>query len=166
MSSLADEVRVTMLLADYASVDAANKLQILGGGWQVATVLPNGMTAPQYLVVLIEVPSGRVGEEFAVGVSLHDERTGTVVELPGPGGQPGVALRVQQLSKADRPVAPGVRFPLDYPGRVQAILAFPDGLPLPPSGFFSWRLEVDGNHVEHWCLPFVTGGPPPAPVVG
>lgn len=172
--SLAQEIRAILLLADYAAADASGKLNILGGGWQIANLLARGMTGPQHLLAIIDVPSRYLGEEFAISLSLFDELSGTVVRIappPAPGAAPQEdaekqAMRVQQLVKAEKPDVPGVRLPPDFPGRIQTVLGFPDGLPLPPNGQFSWRLEVDGTHLKHWRAHFITTGPPPPPVIG
>jgi hypothetical protein len=176
--SLAQELRVTLVLADYANTDASGKVNLIGGGWQITNIMPNGMTGPQYLLTLIDVPARHLGEEFATGWSLFDEKTGSVVRMPaappgqvvppGPSGlgAPTQALRVQQLVKAEKPSIPNLHLPPDFQGRIQTILAFPEGLPLSPNGQFSWRLEVDGTHLKHWRVTFITAGPPPPPVIG
>lgn len=156
-----------MMLADYANVDAAGKLNILGGAWTISNILPGGLSAPQTLAIVLDVPPKYVGEEFALGIALYDERLGSVVKVPDEGGDPaGSAIRVQQLVRAEKPMIPGLRLPTDFYGRVQTVLAFPTGLPLAPNGEYAWRLEVDGTHRKAWRVHFITSGPPPAPVLG
>jgi hypothetical protein len=56
-----------------AAVDAGNKLNILGGGWEVTGVLPEtGPTAPCALVVVTEFSATHAGEAYSFEVSLHN----------------------------------------------------------------------------------------------
>src|SRR6059058_1416369 len=128
--SVGEEARAALILADYANTDAAQKLNLLGGGWQVTGIMPSGLTAPQALVAGIEVPERYVGEEFPVSLALVDE-AGEPVKAPGPSGTVE-AIRIAQLVKAERPNVPGVLLHGKVWSRVQVVLNFPGGLPLRP----------------------------------
>lgn len=153
-----------MLLADYAAVDAAQKINMLGLGWQVTGLQATGYSPGHTVVVLISVPSGYVGESFALSLSLRDS-TNEIVQLPGPAGalQP---FRLQQLAKVERPNVAGVHLPADLPGHIQLVLNLPQGLPLPAGRLYRWVLEIDGNTNPQWETGFFVAGPPPPTVLG
>ncbi|WP_405070419.1 hypothetical protein OG558_12750 [Kribbella sp. NBC_01510] len=164
--SIFSECRAVVLLADYAVADSGGKLNILGAGFTITAVQPTtGLTAAQYVVVMVDVPPRYVGEDFPLGVELRDEATGQTVVMPGPTGNPD-ALRVQQLVRAEPPQIAGVYLPTSLWSRVQLVLAFPNGLPLQPGGEYHWRVEVEAQHRQGWSAHFLVAGPPPPPVFG
>lgn len=162
-NSVADSVRVAVVLADFANADSAGKANILGAAWSFTGLLPNGLTPAQALVVLIEVAPQHLGEQFAVSCTLVNE-AGDPVMMPGPTGELQ-ALRVQQLVHAETPRVPGVVLPSSLPGRTQVILNLGIGLPIPP-GLYRWVVEVDGNANPQWGTTFCVAAPPPSPVIG
>ncbi|MGH9293719.1 MAG: DUF6941 family protein [Acidimicrobiales bacterium] len=162
--TVANDARVSLLLADFANADATGKLNVIGGKWQVTSLLPTGLTQPMSLVVLIALPANHHGEQFAWGVSLHDE-AGEVVSLPGPNGEPQ-AMRIQQVSKLETPDVRGVVLPSAHlPCSLQLVMNFPTGLLLSP-GAYLWKVEIDGNSNPLWQVEFFVAGPPPRPVLG
>ncbi len=163
--SVSESAHVVVLLADYINVDAAGKVNALGAGFLISPLQPSGLTAPQHLAVLVDVPSRHAGQEFALSVELRDDTLDTAVQVPGPTGKME-ALRVQQLVRGDRPSIPGLYLPDTMPVRVQLTLGFVQGLPLAPGKFYSWRAEVDGQHRQAWRARFHVPGPPPPPVFG
>jgi hypothetical protein len=164
VSGISDNARVKVLLADFANQDAVGKVNLIGANWSITGIQPPGMTPPQTLVVLVDVPSRFHGEDFALSMTLFDD-AGDPVDVPGPTGemQP---LRVQQLVRAERPVIPGANVPPDAPGSVQVILNFGGGIPLSSGRTYYWRVEIDTNTNPQWETSFYVVGPPPAPVVG
>jgi hypothetical protein len=161
--SIGEEARAQLILADYANADAAQKLNLLGGGWQVTGITQSGLTAPQALVAAIEVPERYAGEEFPISISLVDE-AGESVKVPTPSGTIE-ALRIAQLVKAERPNVPGILLHGKVWSRVQVILNFSGGLPLRPGESYTWRLEVGGHHDPQWRASFYVAAPP-QPVLG
>jgi hypothetical protein len=162
--SLADEARVSLMLADFANADATGKLNIIGGGWQVTARLSTGMTPPICVIARVEVPASHYGEQIAWSMSLLGE-AGDVVSLPGPSGELQ-ALRIQQLAKVEKPNVPGLFLPPNsLRSQVQVVLNFSGGLLLAP-GAYSWLFEIDGNEEPHWNIEFVVLGPPAQPVIG
>jgi hypothetical protein len=161
--SVGEEARASLILADYANADAVQKLNLLGGGWQVTALTQAGLTPPQALVAAIEVPERYAGTEFPISVSLLDE-TGGQVKVPTPSGNPE-ALRIAQLVKAERPNVPGVLLHGKVWSRVQVILNFPGGLPLSAGQSYTWSLEIDGHHNPQWRTAFYVAAPP-QPVMG
>jgi hypothetical protein len=164
VTEISENARVKVLLADFANQDAAGKVNLLGANWLVTAIQPTGMTPPQTLVVLVDVPSRFHGEDFAVSVTLLDE-AGQPVNVPGPTGEMQ-RLRVQQLLRAERPVIPGANVPPKVSGRVQVILSFNAGIPLAPGRQYRWRVEIDGNTNPQWEANFYVVGLPPEPVIG
>jgi hypothetical protein len=160
--TITDDARVSIILADYANQDAVQKINILGGGWQITAVGPNGLTAEQAVVVFIEVPPQYRGDQFAAGLSLVNE-AGDPVQFPGPDGQLQ-ALRIQQLVRVDPPVTPGVHIPGHVPSRAQLVTRLGNGLPLAPGQLYTWIFEIDGNPKA--SISFFVAGPPPGPVIG
>jgi len=156
---------VRILIADYIGVDAAGKLNIIGGGWTICGVQPNGLTVPHYLAVLVDIPHGHLGEDFALEIVLHDLTTSQIVQVAGPTGS-SEAMRISQLYKVDPPQAgPGVYVPSDMFSRVQAVIGFAGGIPLTPGHRYAWRAKIDGED-RGSETEFLVAGPPPAPVFG
>jgi|ERR1019366_1309538 hypothetical protein len=161
--SVGEEARASLILADYANMDAAGKLNLLGGGWQVTALTQTGLTPAQALVASIEVPERYAGTEFPISLTLLDE-AGDQVKIPGPSGNME-ALRIAQLVKAERPNVPGVLLHGKVWSRVQVILNFSGGLPLRPGQSYSWSLEINSYHHPQWGASFYVAAPP-QPVLG
>ncbi len=161
--SIGEEARAYVILADYANTDAAQKLNLLGGGWQVTGITPTSLTPPQALVAVIEVPERYIAEEFPISIALVDE-AGEPVKVPTPSGTIE-ALRIAQLVKAERPNVQGVLLHGKVWSRMQVIINFAGGLPLRPGMSYTWKLEIDGHHNDQWCASFYVAAPP-QPVMG
>ncbi len=159
MTELSENARVAVLLADFANQDPANKINLLGANWNIAAVQPTGMTPPQAIVVFVEVPSRFHGTDFTVSIALLDE-AGNAVDVPRPEGQVE-PLHVEQAFRAERPKIVGIDAPADLPCRVQMILNFVVGVPLPPGGLYRWHVEVDDTANPQWEASFYIGQPEP-----
>lgn len=165
MSEVADAATVRLLIADYASVDAAGKLNVIGGGIAALGFLPNvGQTSPFALVVWITVPPEHYNADCAVEIVLEDS-AGNPVSLPGPVGEAQV-VRVGQAVRFEEPkLLPGVpRYTLR--SRTQWVLAFSTGLPLPVGQRYVWRAKIDHQTRDDWTEEFVLPGLTPGPVLG
>lgn len=163
--ALRDDTHVVVLIGDYIGVDANGKINVVGGGWTTAGVRTTGLSAPHHLAILIDVASGHVGEDFTLTVQLHQADSGEPVAVPGPAGAPE-AIRVQQLCRIEPPRSqPGIYVPSTMFSRLQLVVGFPNGLPLPP-GHYSWRAELNGEGCRDWRADFLIAGPPPPPVEG
>jgi hypothetical protein len=160
--SIADDATVSIVLADFANEDVSKKINMLGAGWQLTGLGPNGVTAEAAIVVLVQVPSQYRGQQFAIGLTLLNE-AGDPVSFPSPSGEP-MPLRIQQLCNVDPPVVPGIHVPNHVPSSVQIVLRLGNGLPLPPNQLYTWSFEIDGNKKSR--LSFYVAGPPPGPVLG
>jgi len=161
--SIGEEARACIILGDYANADAAGKLNLLGGGWQVTRLTQAGLTGPLALVALIEVPPQYAGTEFAVSLTLLGE-AGEQVKVPTPTGSYD-ALRIAQLVKAEIPNVPGVLLHGKVWSRVQVILNFANGLPLQAGQAYSWKLDIEGSDNDQWRANFMVAGLP-QPVIG
>lgn len=162
---LSDDARVTIILADYLGIDAGGKLNALGAGFSLTGLQPNGMTAPQHIGVLVDLPARYAGQDCTVSVELRDVALASAVKLPGPSGE-SEAMRLQQIMKVDPMQLPGVYLPSDLPTRLQMVVAFQNGLPLALGRSYQWRVEIDGRHRKGWVTQFHVVGPPPGPVYG
>jgi hypothetical protein len=162
--SIADEVRATLLIADYASPDPQSKINIVGAGWQVTGIAASGLTPALAIIAVIELPARFAGEEVALSLALTDE-AGELVQMAGPAGEP-TAMRVQQLVKMERPSVPGVLLGDRVWTKASTVVYFANGLPLQQNHAYEWRLEIDGVANQQWVARFFVGGPPPGPVIG
>ena len=161
MSELSDSAQARVLLGDFASVDPAGKITVIGAGWTVTGVGQLGGTAPNAVMAFIDVPSKFYGDSCSVELALFDD-TGTPVNMPGQG-----AIRAAQIAKIERPSVPGApSLPPDFPSRIQILMNFPVGLPLAAGQRYTWRLQIDGNSRPDWEAYFYVLGPPPSPVIG
>src|SRR5260370_41395182 len=156
--SIGEEARACLVLAEYARVDAGQKLKLLGGGWQVEGLRWSGVTGAEGVVTLMEVPASYAGTEFAVSLTLEDE-AGQPVKVPTPTGslEP---LRIAQIAKAEIPNVPGVLLHGKVWSRVQVILNFGNGLPLQPGQAYTWKLEIAGTANPQRRASFLVAAPP------
>lgn len=160
--SIGDEARAGLIIGDYANADSVGKLNLLGGGWQVTGLTASGLTGPMALVAAIEVPPKYAGTEFPVSLTLLDE-AGEPVKVPTMGGLE--ALRIAQLVKAEIPNVPGLLLYGKVWSRVQVILNFASGLPLPAGHAYTWKLDIGGVENPQWSANFYVAAPP-QPVMG
>ncbi|MGL5828179.1 MAG: hypothetical protein ACRC0L_01260 [Angustibacter sp.] len=167
MQSVADQIRVSLLIADFAAGDAAGKANIIGAGSPVIPVDPShGQTAPQSVLALLDVPPTLYEEEFVVTLALHDG-LGELVQVPAPAGGTH-ALRIANVVKAPVPTfQPGVYVPSRTVwGHTQVVLNFPTGLPLERGQLYTWRLSIDSTSDPRWATSFYVPGADPGPVIG
>lgn len=166
MSAIADTARVAVVLADYAQADAIQKVNVLGAGWQVTGIDPNtGNTAPQTLLVVVDISPDHAGENYALEAALYDD-AGELVLVPGPTGQL-IPLRIGQTVTAEPPVFPGRQVPPRLLwSHAQMVLSFPGGLTLAVGRAYTWRVRIDGDDSRNWGATFFVTGPPAAPVLG
>jgi hypothetical protein len=165
VSEVADDAIVRLLIADYASADASQKLNIIGGGvGALGHIQATGQSSPFALVIWIFVPPRHYNAECAVEIVLEDSG-GQLVSLPGPAGQPQV-MRIGQVVRFDEPKPlPGIqRHTLR--SRTQWVLGFPTGLPLPVGQRYVWRVRIDHQTHDDWTEEFVLPGPESGPVIG
>jgi hypothetical protein len=167
MDSVADQVRVALVLADYAAGDASGKANVIGAGWTVTGIDPQqGQTSPQSVLALLDVPPHLYEEEFVVTLALHNG-AGELVQVPSPTGGTH-ALRIANVVKAPMPTfGPGTYVPSRTVwGHAQVVLNFPSGLPLERGQLYTWRLSIDTTTEPRWAVSFYVPGSDPGPVIG
>jgi len=164
--SVSDDAQVQILLADYASLDASSKLNVIGGEISFIALLENGLSTPFSVVVSCSVPSRYLNTSYALTVELHDITVGQVVAVPGPDGEPQ-ALRAQQMVVVPPlQLPPGLAVPPDAVHAHTMVMSF-GGIPLPAGHSFEFRAQVDGQsrdwyrrfHVLSSAPGVVFGGP-------
>ena len=141
-------MKVTLLLADSAQ-EVGGKLYILGGGW--SNIAPG---APFAIAGKIEVP-------WNLGAEEHEFR----LELLDIDGHPVMVEVVQEDAEGEprsEPIALGGKFATGIPAGIKpgtpldgafAINLGP-GMPLEPGKRYEWRLSIDGQTEDDWCLAF------------
>lgn len=157
-----------VLLADYIGIDAGGKVNALGAGFSMLYVQPTGLSAPLYMIVMVDVPAKYAGHQYAVSIELRNETTGQPVMLPTSPAGDLEPLRVQQVLTVQQGQAPpGFFVPVgSVPARHLLPIAFQDGLPLQPGHMYAWKVQVDGQHRAGWESRFFVPGPHPPPVIG
>lgn len=166
MSDVGDSATVNLIVADYAAVDAARKLNVIGGGATLLGFDPaQGVTSPFAVAVDIFVPPRHYNAEFSFELALLDE-VGELVELPGPAGPQ--KMRVGQAMKAAEPqFPPNVHIPRGWlPAKVQFVINLANGLPLAAGRGYRWQVRIDGESRPGWSYELFVPGPPPGPVIG
>lgn len=89
--SISEDAVVHVLVADHIALDAAGKVTALGAYFSIAGVDPEaGVSAPQHVVVIVDVPSRYRGQDFAVSIELRDvtERQATALRRAAYGRAP------------------------------------------------------------------------------
>jgi len=163
VSEIGDTARVAVILADYAAVDAVQKVNILGAGWLVTGIEPQtGSTAPQALVLMVDVDPAHIGDSFTLEAALYDESQ-QLVQVPGPAGQPQ-SLRIGHVFTVERPLVPG--HPAANWSHTQLVVNFAGGIPLAGNALYTWRVRIDGDEDHTWATSFYVAGTPQGPVIG
>jgi hypothetical protein len=141
---MSHEMRVTMMLCDYAQV-ADGKLYIVGGGW---SIINSGPTQAA-IALKLEVPWDQTNRKIPLTLTLLGE-DGSPVTVPGPAGD-AQPIKIDAEFEVGRP--PGLKkgTPIDVP------LAINFGpLALTPGQRYSWELAVDKARRPDWHLSFTT----------
>jgi hypothetical protein len=165
--SVFQDARVLIFVADYAGVDAGQKINAIGAAFNLTGLqAQTGLIPPQHVVVIIDVPTKYVGTDFAVSIELRRDDLNQAVTVPGPAGK-AEAMRIQQIVRPERPQVPaGAHFPSDLYARIQFALAFPTGLQLQSGVTYRWRVEIEGQTRPGWDAVFHVLAPAPGPVFG
>jgi hypothetical protein len=135
------QIKVTMMLADYAQV-ADGKMNVIGAGWTVTGPQP----APFAIALLLEVPWNLANVQHQFRMEL--------IDLDG--------VPVAPLG-SDEPIVIEGQFEIGRPAGTRTGTALPfmaalnsGPLPLEPGGDYEWRLAIDGETREEWRLAFST----------
>lgn len=170
--SVSTDAQVQILLADYASLDASNKLNVIGGEVSFVGLVDGGLSAPFTAVVSAAVPSSYVNTSYALMVELHDVTLGQVVAVPGPDGEPQAVRAQQMVTVRPLQLPPGFDVPTDALHTHTMVMTF-GGLPLPAGHSFEFRAQIDGQsrdwyrrfHVLSSSPGVVFGGPANSPSI-
>jgi len=139
------QMRVTMMLADYAVGTPDGKLTVVGAGWKLIAV-----GAPFAVAAIVEVPWDLTNTKHTLQLRLVDA-DGQPLTMPD--GQP---LELPpDVFEVPRPA--GVK-----PGTSIAHNVVLNSGPLPfEPGQYVWEITINGAQHEEWKLPFtvVAAGP-------
>jgi len=150
--SVSADAKVQIMLADYASLDASNKLNMIGGDVAFVGLLDNGLSTPFAVVVSVTVPGTYVNSSYALTAELYDITVGAAVAVPGPDGEPQ-ALRAQQMVSVPPLQLPaGLAVPIDALHTHTMVMTF-GGIPLPAGHSFELRAQIDGQS-QDWYRRF------------
>lgn len=165
MSEIAQNARVSIIVSDYANVDAGGKLNVLGGAVAIVGLDPmQGLTSRFSLAVVINVPTQYLPGDFALEISLRNE-AGELVMLPG--ATEPQPLRVSQPVSLERPAGAATPAARDHLGTNHiAVLDFGGGLPLAVGGLYEWHVRIDGDDETAVRYPFAIAGPAQGMVFG
>lgn len=161
--------RVTVLVADFANVDQAGKLNVIGGFFALLGYDPQTRgSAPHHVAVVLDIPANFAGQEYALQLQMRNETRGEVVRFIAPSGQ----LEPLQIAQAQRvppaPAALGAPVPSDHPIRMQTVLNLDAGVAkVEPGEKYAWKVSIDGQSKPGWEARFsVFGGGQAPPVLG
>lgn len=145
-----------ILIADFVNIDAAGKVNVIGGGIQFLGSDPKtGQTAPFSLFVNVTVSIPAFDETRAAVEVLLVDTDGRPVTVAGAEG-PNV-MRFSQSVDFRHAVAANVqRPPMGFPGNSNVVLNFPGGLPLPVGATYEWVVLLDGARLS--STPFFVPG--------
>jgi hypothetical protein len=135
-------LHVTMLLADAAQV-SENKLNLLGGGWDVTGPQPT----PSAIAMIIRVPWDQANTKYHWMLELVDI-DGDPVTVETPMGSKET-VKVEGDFEVGRPAGVKRGTTLQVP---LAINFAP--LPVQPGGRYEWRLTIGDESDQDWRLPF------------
>jgi len=144
--------RASIILADFAETDASGKVHMLGAGWSITG--PN--TGPQAVAGFIQVPAAQSGSLIQFVLRLTD-RSGEVVEAPGPAGM----QRMEVTGQVE------MRAPEGWDGATDLNAAFAMNVvvPLPQGQPYTWSLEVDGKDLASTTFYVRSNAPGSAEIV-
>lgn len=156
MSEISSNCIVSIVLADFASIDGDGKANIIGGGISFVGFNPQeGSSAPFALYVQISARVPSIHEDQASIEVILQDIDGNAVKLPGPTGAAEPMRMAQAVEfKVNQP--PGTEKPRsDFPALTTFVLNFSNGLPLHMGEHYKWVVKVDGEEKaeEHFSLP-------------
>lgn len=166
MSAISEGAVLSILMADYASMGADGKLNVIGGGVSALGYDPlAGITSRFTVIASVHIPGHILPEEGSIEIALY--RDDRLVEMEQPGGaQP---LRIGQSVRLEKPNHAGVtvRNRDRLVSSHHMVIDFSNGLPLSPDSLYEWRLKIDMDEAHSTRFPFtVLGAALTPPVVG
>lgn len=165
--TLESDARVHFILADYASIDAAGKLNVIGGGVQFIGSRGPGQSSARFTTVaVVHVPAHYANATYAFSLQLQDLSSGYPVMIPTGSGQLQPVRAQQAITVPAVHVPPGKAVPVDVLQSHTTVLEFDNGLPLPEGHSFEWQVEINGHSDPAWSHRFHVLGDAPGPVFG
>lgn len=143
MTTTSSAASATVMIADFVNVDAAGKVNIIGGGIQSLGLNPaTALTAPFSVFVNITVSIPLFSDSAAAVEVVLVDTDGQPVTVAGPEGQ-GIMRFTQDLDF--RPSGePNIQHPpLGFPGSSNIVLNFSGGLPLNAGETYEWVVLLD-----------------------
>jgi hypothetical protein len=157
VSEVSDAATARLLIADYAGADPIGKINVVGGLVTVLGLNPaiQGMTAPFWLTVWVNVPSAHYNAAGTIEVVLEDA-SGEPVSVTNPTGEAAV-MQIEQRVTFRPPTSGPMTIPaeLELPSRTTWVSSFPAGLPLAVGARYRWRVKIDGESRDEWTEDFV-----------
>lgn len=140
-------MKVVVQLADAGSQDPVGKLNLLGLGWFVTTIGPQGLTPDTVVAVFIEAPWDQCNRPMRLALDLLSE-DGQSVVLPTPAGDQPLRLAQEVV------IAPPTGAPNGSPGQVALMVKINGGLPLTAGCWYRWQASLDDETEEGWSARF------------
>ena len=138
------DLKVTMVLCDFAQVSPDGKMTIVGAFWTVCG--PGPVTF--FIAGAFEVPWQAANRTHRLRLDCVDF-DGHSVMVPTPDGDQPLVVLGEFAAERPEDLRPGPGLPVPF--------VIPVGpVQLPPGGQFEWRLSIDGDTREDWRLPFST----------
>lgn len=162
MSDIADRVTAQLQMADFANIDSAGKLNVVGGGVRILG-LDEGSGTTSAFTVILTVESPLSGDSPALELLLTTA-TGQLYKIPSGDGS-SQAVRISQNIDFAEPGIPGIKIPKGaIPSTAQIVLNFSNGLPLRTGYSYQFRAQLDHELVASYS--FYVPAKPTLPVVG
>lgn len=136
-----------ILIADFVNIDAAGKVNIIGGGIQfLGFDHSTGLTAPFSLFVSVTVSVPALDDTQASVEIMLVDTDGRPVTVPGQEGDN--TLQFRQDVDFRHTISPNVQQPpIGFPGCSNVVLNFPGGLPLPHGSTYEWVVFLNGSRL-------------------
>ncbi|MBL3743438.1 Uncharacterised protein [Mycobacteroides abscessus subsp. abscessus] len=158
MSEVGDSARVTIIVADYATVDEVSKKPtVVGSGISVVGYNPTvtKSTAPLFVLAIATFDSKFVGARPIVELTLETV-DGEIFEVqPGIDAPPGATSQPLRLKGGGEELLPTVLAGFHIPAeavrpKVQMIMKLTGGLSLCTDQTYLWRVTIDGESRDEW----------------
>jgi hypothetical protein len=165
--SIESDAQVQFILADYASIDASGKLNIIGGGIIfIGSGGPGQPSARFTTVVIVRVPAEYANQTYAFSLELKNLTTGGPVMIPAGAGQLQPVRAQQAITVPPVQVPAGKVVPEDALQGHTTVLEFDNGLLLTAGHSFEWQVQINGHADPGWTHRFHVLGDAPGPVFG
>lgn len=165
MSEISSSCTVHAVMADYAAIDAAGKVNVIGGGISfVGFDSIQGISTPFALFVQVVTPLKSIHETDAVLEIELTDLNGNPINIPSPTGEPN-PLRITQIIEFKMNQPAGTEKPVPaFPSTAAVAMNFANGLPLTAGEHYTWSIKID--HEIKGKAFFMVPRPTALPVLG